>query len=188
VGEKAADVDRRLVELSYYSERNVEDDSEEIEFMNAKCLAKLAQTVAQLENNNSITKDQFILVEDNYHSFITRDPLNAFFLSPYQSSNKAEISNIPGTPGYSPRLVQSSPSDGEDEEEDIDKYESRGGGKSPALTTAFSERRRRNISMHNWLQYDDDTLDKLKKFIEAHPEYTAEQYTRGWNSIYSATP
>jgi hypothetical protein len=187
IGERAVDVDRRLVDLRYYDERSVPDDSDDMEYMNAKCLTKLAAAVARMENDDSVTRDRFMLVEDNYHSFITRDPLNAFFLAPYQSSNKAEISNIPGTPGYSPRLMQSFPTAQDpEEEEDNEDVEGRRRAEFPIITTNFPERKRKNLSMHNWLLYDDHTLDRLQKFIEENPNFTAEEYTRGWNAIYSA--
>lgn len=190
VGERAVDVDKRLVELKYYDSRAVQDESEEMEYMNAKCLTKMAKAVSLLENDPSVSKDSFILVEDNYHSFITRDPLNAFFLAPYQSSHKAEISNIPGTPGYSPhRLQGSSPvsnqivdeedDDEEDVEDDFKVQDSR-------LMTRFPERKKKKTTPYNWLLYQDDTLDRLRKFIEMNPEFSSEEYTRGWNQIYDA--
>lgn len=191
VGERSVEVDKRLVELNYYDSRAVQDDSDEMEYMNAKCLTKMARVVSILENDPSISKDSFILVEDNYHSFITRDPLNAFFLSPYQSSHRAEISNIPGTPGYSPdRLQGSSPvsnqgeDDGEEEEEEDDGDDSK--IQNARLTTRFPERKKRKTTPYNWMLYQDDTLDRLKKFIEMNPEFSSEGYTRGWNQIYDA--
>jgi hypothetical protein len=189
VAERAVDVDRRLVELGYYDSRAVQDESEEMEYMNAKDLNRLAKLVGVMENDDTLSKDQFMIVEDNYHSFITRDPLNAFFLSPYQSSHRAEISNIPGTPGYSPDRLQapvsnpSSENDEDDEAEDEDEDE---GPQSLSISSTPREKRKRKTAAYNWMLYPEDTLEKLKNFISQNPDYTAEQYTRGWNSIYTA--
>lgn len=190
VSESALEVDKRLVDLNYYSSRAVQDESEEMEHMNAKDLSHLAKVVGLLEKNESITKDQFIIVEDNYHSFITRDPLNAFFVSPYQSSHKADISNVPGTPGYSPTRLQTPPVAEDSGEEEDDEEDEELSMNTREVSEEFEMyprlKKRRNTSMYNWLLYPDDTLERLKKFISANPDFTAEQYTRGWNSIYDA--
>lgn len=186
VGEKAVGVDRRLVDLSYYSSRAVEDESEDMEYMNAKCLTRLAKVVSEMENDDQVTKDSFMIVEDNYHSFITRDPLNAFFVSPYQSSHRAEISNIPGTPGYSPDRLQNKSSEENDYVDDSDSEEEETGPETLHISSIPRERRRRKTTAYNWLLYPEDTLSKLQTFISEHPDYTAEEYTRGWNSIYKA--
>jgi len=170
IGERAVEVDKRLVDMKYYQTRAVQDDSEEMEYMNAKCLTRLAKVVSEFENNPSIGKDSFILVEDNYHSFITRDPMNSFFLSPYQSSQKEEISNIPGTPGYSPTRLQESNSGKEDSDPKTEKNQT----EEDDLRSFF------------WMLHPETTLEKLREFISQNPDYSAEEYTRGWNEIYQA--
>lgn len=190
VGERAVEVDKRLVDLEYYSSRTIQDDSEEMEYMNAKDLNRLAKMVGTLEADDTVHKDQFMIVEDNYHSFITRDPLNAFFLSPYQSSHRAEISNVPGTPGYSPNRLQTPATQPETvegkEEEEEEEAEIDDSSQTLAISSVPRQRRAVNTSAYNWMLYPEDTLEKLKIFISKNPDYTAEQYTRGWNSIYTA--
>lgn len=189
VSEKAKEVDRRLVNLGYYPSLSVPEDSEELEHMNAKFMDNVAKTVGELEGDPTINKNQFIIVEDNYHSFITQDFHNAFLIPAYESSAKSDITAKPGSPGYSParqKLINNVAADDEHEEELDEQEQEYAHSKSLAnidLNLSPQPLRLKKNSKYNWLLYPDDTLLRLQKFIEDHPEYTAEEYTRGWNKL-----
>lgn len=206
IKEKAVAVDRRLVDLGYYPTLSVPDDTEDYEHMNAKLLDKVARAVAEVENDYSISKDQFVIVEDNYHSFITNDYHNAFLIPAYESSSKSDPTAKPGSPGYSParqKLLNNNSNDKEkgfgsnpeDEEEEYeegedteDSYEYDKDKKSKTLNdiplnpNPSSIPLRKNAK-YNWLLYPDDTLVRLQKFIEENPTFTAKEYTEGWNKL-----
>jgi hypothetical protein len=189
IKERANAVDQRLVNLGFYPTLSVSPDSEEMEHMNAKSLERMAKIVSELENDSNITKDQFILVEDNYHSFITHDYHNAFLIPAYESSVKSDLTAKPGSPGYSParqKLVNEQPEilDAGDteitvEEEVSNNYFLR---EYPPLSAPPPISIRKN-TIYNWLLYPDPTLKKLQEFIEKNPEYTAKEYTMEWNSL-----
>jgi hypothetical protein len=189
IKERASAVDQRLVDLGFYPSLSVPPDSEEMEHMNAKSLERMARIVSEMENDPSITKDQFIMVEDNYHSFITHDYHNAFLIPAYESSAKSDPTAVPGSPGYSParqKLLQNQV----ETEEDLDV--STGDDHLETAITSLLDYpinpmppptpyRKNNI--YNWLLYEDETLPKLQKFIENNPLYTARQYTEEWNKM-----
>jgi hypothetical protein len=194
VREKARDVDKRLVDLGYYPSLSVSPDSEEFEYMNAKLLDRVAQAVAEVEDDYTITKNQFIIVEDNYHSFITHDFHNAFLIPAYESSSKSDPTALPGSPGYSPArqklLSNAGVEDGEDDDED--DFEEPGDGDHgykgrslvdiPIKQTPPPTRLRKNAK-YSWLLYPDNTLQRLQRFIEDFPDYDAKMYTDGWNNM-----
>lgn len=192
VKERARDVDRRLVGLGYYPSLSLPEDSEDFEHMNAKLLDRVAKAVAELEEDGSITKEQFIIVEDNYHSFITHDFHNAFLIPAYESSSKADPTSLPGSPGYSParqkHLNNGSEEEDyeEDEDQDDDEEEKKDRGRSlleiPLRQNPGSPAMRRNAK-HSWLLYPDTTLIRLQRFIDDFPHYSAKMYTDGWNAI-----
>lgn len=195
VAERAVDVDRRLFELGYYRFRAVDDESVEMEAMNAKSLRDVAAAVTDLEGGDPVDHRQFMLVEDNYHSFITLDPYGAFFVRPFQSRRKSEVSNIPGTPGYSPdREAGAGGEDGdgdggEDDDDDegvVDGGEEVQRGWVDRPTTVFPARPIRRKGKYHWILAEDTTLDRLREFIEDHPDYSSRQYCLGWNAIYGA--
>jgi hypothetical protein len=194
VREKAKDVDRRLVDLGYYPSLSIPDDSEEFEYMNAKLLDRVARVVAEVEDDRSITKDQFIIVEDNYHSFITHDFQNAFLIPAYESSSKADPTALPGSPGYSParqKLLNSEQGGAVDDEEDEEDEEEGDGAVNDKRRSLLDihlvqnpqpTRLRRNAK-YSWLLYPDNTLQRLQKFIEDFPHHDAKMYTDGWNAL-----
>jgi hypothetical protein len=173
--------------------------------MNAKFLDKVANAVSEIEGNDSITKEQFIILEDNYHSFITNDYHNAFLIPAYESSSKSDPTAKPGSPGYSParqKLLNTNSSfhegtspyeenEEEDDEEDENDEEEIDNDRSSRKTSL------RNIPLnpevkgitvrknakYNWLLYPDDTLSRLQMFIEENPNFTAREYTEGWNKL-----
>lgn len=197
VQERAADVDKRLVDLGYYPSLSVPIDSPDVEHMNAKFLERVARAVSEIEGDESITKNQFIIVEDNYHSFITHDYHNAFLIPAYESSSRVDPTAKPGSPGYSPARQKhilneggmnddgSDEDDGDDGGEDLDNQD---------LTSKYSLADihlnptpepipiRKNAK-YNWLLYPDETLRRLQTFIDSNPYFTAEEYTEGWNKI-----
>ena len=189
IKERASAVDQRLVDLGFYPSLSVPPESDEMEHMNAKSLERMAKMVSELEDDPTVTKDQFIIVEDNYHSFITHDYHNAFLISAYESSVKSDLTAKPGSPGYSParqKLVNqqstSQETDDTDEtvEEDINNdyflkdY-------PPTINPSPVPIRKNTI--YNWLLYPDPTLKNLQKFIEENPGYTAKEYTVEWNRL-----
>lgn len=189
IKERASAVDQRLVDLGFYPSLSVPPDSEEMEHMNAKSLDRMAKIVSELEEDPSITKDQFIIVEDNYHSFITHDYYNAFLIPAYESSVKSDLTAKPGSPGYSParqKLVneQTENYDIHDseitiEEEDNHRYSLKD---YPPVFSPDPIHLRKN-TIYNWLIYPDTTLNRLKEFIDSHPEYNAKEYTIEWNNL-----
>jgi len=209
VQEKAKDVDKRLVDIGYYPSLSVSDDSEDYEHMNSKFLDKVASAVSEIEGDDSITKDQFIIVEDNYHSFISNDYHNAFLIPAYESSSKSDPFAKPGSPGYSParqKLLNNNssssqdgtyedevesgirddePEEEEDEEQDADDERSsrRTSLKAIPLNPDVKGIPIRTNAKYNWLLYPDDTLSRLQNFIEENPNFTAEEYTKGWNKM-----
>ena len=194
IEERASAVDKRLVDLGFYPSLSVSPDSTEMEQMNAKSLERMALIISELENNPSITKDQFILVEDNYHSFITDDYHNAFLIPAYEPSVKSDLTAKPGSPGYSParQKLLNNHSEEENEEEielteedneddfNYNKFQSL----QDYIINPFPQPLvlRRN-TMYNWLLHPDDTLIKLEKFIDENPEFTAKEYTIEWNKL-----
>lgn len=192
IKERASVVDQRLVNLGFYPSLSVPPDSDEMEVMNAKSLERMASIVSELEDDPTITKDQFIIVEDNYHSFITHDYHNAFLIPAYESSVKTDLTAKPGSPGYSParqKLLNNNQSEILDDDEDIettDDVEHTDGRvslrdyKLSATPAAIPLRKN---AIYNWLLYPDETLVNLQKFIEAHPKYTCREYTEEWNKI-----
>ena len=198
IQEKAKDVDRRLVDLGYYPSLSVSDDSDDYEHMNSKFLDKVANAVSEIEGDDSITKDQFIIVEDNYHSFITHDYHNAFLIPAYESSSKSDPTAKPGSPGYSParqKLLNNNFSqdgtyqdeveeeDHEEEEEDDDRSSRKISLKDIPLIPDSKGIPIRKNAKYNWLLYPDDTLSRLQTFIEENPNFTAREYTEGWNKL-----
>lgn len=183
ISESAVEVDKRLHELGYFKERAVEEGSEEKESMNAKPLEKIAAAVRELEKDESITKDSFILIEDNYHSFITRDYHNAIFVDPFQSSMPSDMNNIPGTPGYTPgRLAVNMHEVEDDGEEDLEvsateDHKTQLNQSKPVKIPLQG----RDTRAFDWLMTGDDTLIKLESMFTEHPSETAEQLTLRWN-------
>jgi hypothetical protein len=189
IKERASSVDKRLVDLGFYPSLSVPPDSDEMEHMNAKSLERMATIVSEMEDDPSITKDQFIMVEDNYHSFITHDYHNAFLIPAYESSVKSDPTALPGSPGYSParqKLIQNQ-NDSEEEqidftEEDTDTHHIKSLldytlNPSPAPVAL------RKNTLYNWLLHEDNTLIKLQNFIDKNPQYTAKEYTEEWNKL-----
>lgn len=189
IAERAEDVDKRLVDLGYYPSTSVPEGSNEMEYMNAKFIENVARTVSELENNPEITKDQFIIVEDNYHSFITRDYYNAFLIPAYESSVKSDLTAKPGSPGYSParQKLISNMTDVDDKDEEPEEVDEEVIQSKSLANIEFNllprPLRIKKNTRYNWLLYPDNTLLRLQKFIEDHPNYTAEEYTVGWNKL-----
>lgn len=194
LSEPAVDVDKRLVEKGFYSSRGVDDSSREIEYMNAKPLQNMVDYIRIIENDPSVNKDTFMIVEDNYHSFISRDSENAFFIPPYQSSTKSDINSIPGTPGYSPNRQKvakneelSAPVDEEESDEEDGSTEARPEREYNIKIDINSKPHipnpSRNTSKYNWLLLPDNTLSELQNLIESNPETSASDLTNMWNNI-----
>lgn len=76
-----------------------------LEFM-AKFLSQNADLFDNKELFKGATADNFMIVEDNYQSFIIKDTHRAFFISAYEdprpNMNSNPDENKLGTPGYSP--------------------------------------------------------------------------------------
>lgn len=91
---------------------NVPEENSDILAMNAKPLDFLAsyldQHSSKIENWSifeGAVGDNFMIVEDNYQSFITDDKLRAFFIDAFEDPRKKLDKggdNLLGTPGYSP--------------------------------------------------------------------------------------
>lgn len=194
LSEPAVEVDKRLVEKGFYDSRGVDDSSRELEYMNAKPLQNMVEYIRIIENDPNVNKDTFMIVEDNYHSFISKDSENAFLISPYQSSTKSDINAIPGTPGYSPNRQKgvqneeaSESIDEEEEEEDDGSTEAKAereyniklepNSKTPIPNPS------RNTVKYNWLLLPDETLVKLQNLIETKPNATASELTILWNNM-----
>jgi len=193
IKERAVAVDQRLVDLGYYPSLSISPESEDMEHMNAKSLERMAQIVSDLEDDPSVTRDQFMLVEDNYHSFITYDYHNAFLIPAYESSVKTDPTAKPGSPGYSParqKLLQNHHDFEEEdhepsytEEEMEEQISHRSSLLDHPLEPSPGPTPLRKNTLYNWLLHDDDTLSRLQKFIEENPHMTAREYTEGWNAM-----
>jgi hypothetical protein len=190
IKERASVVDQRLVDLGYYPSLSVPPDSEEMEHMNAKSLEHMAKIVSELEDDPTITKDQFMIVEDNYHSFITHDYHNAFLIPAYESSVKSDPTAKPGSPGYSParqKLLQNQVELEDDETLYPEEDEDDGTHITSLLNHPININPGpipiRKNTLYNWLLYDDETLKKLQTFIDINPTFTAKEYTETWNSM-----
>lgn len=187
ISESAVEVDKRLHELGFFRERGVDDTSKELEAMNAKPLEKMVDAVRIIEGNNDISKDSFMIVEDNYHSFITRDYNNAIFVTPFQSSMSSDMNNIPGTPGYTPGRLVTNIHEVEDDGEDglevsagEDHNTHLNQSKPVRLPTSG-----RDLRAFEWLISKDNTLENLENMFTEFPDEPAEYLTLRWNRINS---
>lgn len=183
IEESAVEVDKRLHEMRFYKERAVDDSSKEMESMNAKPLEKIAAAVREMENDQSVSKDSFIIIEDNYHSFITRDYHNAIFVNPFQSSVSSDMNNIPGTPGYTPGRLSVNMHEVEDDgEEDLEVSATE--DHKTQLNQSKPTRipiQGRDTRAFEWLMDKDRTLTDLETMFTEHAYETAEQLTLRWN-------
>lgn len=183
IAESAAVVDKRLYELGFFQERAVQDDSKESESMNAKPLDNIAKAVSIIEGDENISKNSFIIIEDNYHSFITRDYHNAIFIKPFQSSMSSDMNNLPGTPGYTPGRLGGNIHEIEDEGEDSLEVTSTEDNK-----TIISQSKPvkipsqdRDLRSYEWIREPDTTLKNLEKMFTEYPSESSMELTLRWN-------
>lgn len=185
ISESAVEVDKRLHELGFFQERGVEDESKDTESMNAKPLEKMVEAIRIIEDNTEISKDSFMIVEDNYHSFITRDYHNAIFVTPFQSSMSSDMNNIPGTPGYTPGRLAANIHEVEDDgEEDLEvsvteDHKAILSQSKPVKIPVPG----RDLRAFEWLLAKDITLEKLENMFTEYPDETSEQLTLRWNRL-----
>jgi hypothetical protein len=185
ISELAVEVDKRLHGLGFFQERGVDDTSKEMESMNAKPLDKMVEAIRIIENDANISRESFMIVEDNYHSFITRDFHNAIFVNPFQSSMASDTNNIPGTPGYTPGRLATNIHEVEDdgeEELEVSATEDHKVQLNQSKPTRIPVAGR-DLRAFEWLLSKDNTLEKLENMFTEYPDESAEQLTLRWNRL-----